>query len=180
MSVLFTSDPHIGHVNIASFRSYVDSKEENNELFFDQWNKHVNKRTIVYLLGDVMFDRQHMSRFMALPGKKILVKGNHDNHKLKTADHFLMFDEIHGMLKYKKFWLTHAPIHMDELRECVNIHGHTHNHSIDDKRYINVCQDVLYPKTGSIFTTLEKLKKQRDENITNHIQHSERSLTKAK
>ena len=163
MSVLFTSGPHVGHVNISKFRSYVESTEENDELFFDQWNKNVNKRKIVYLLGDVMFDRKHMARFIALPGRKILVKGNHDNHKLKTADHFLMFDEIHGILKYKKFWLTHAPLHPDELRSSMNIHGHTHNYSIKDNRYINISQDVIYPETKSIFVPLEELKRQREE-----------------
>lgn len=43
------------------------------------------------------------------------------------------------MVKYKNLWLTHAPIHPDELRGKKNVHGHCHGHILNDKRYINVC-----------------------------------------
>ena len=57
------------------------------------------------------------------------------------SDLIEVFDEVHSLVKYKGTWLSHAPIHQDELRGCVNIHGHTHYHVIDDERYINVCSE---------------------------------------
>ena len=53
-----------------------------------------------------------------------------------------------GMSKYKDktfggIFLTHCPIHPNELdyRVSFNIHGHVHENSIKDKRYINVCME---------------------------------------
>lgn len=38
----------------------------------------------------------------------------------------------------KKFWLSHCPLHPEELRGRLNIHGHVHTNSVRDQRYINV------------------------------------------
>ena len=46
-------------------------------------------------------------------------------------------------VKYKEFWLSHAPIHPEELRDRINIHGHVHYKNIDDARYFNVsCENI--------------------------------------
>ena len=37
-----------------------------------------------------------------------------------------MFDEVHGALRYKHYWITHIPIHPMELYRGQNIHGHCH------------------------------------------------------
>jgi calcineurin-like phosphoesterase family protein len=73
---------------------------------------------------------------------KVWVTGN-------CTDHFSMrqlvdaYDEVYSLFKYKNMWLSHAPIHPDELRGRVNIHGHTHYHVIDDSRYLNVCMEQI-------------------------------------
>lgn len=72
----------------------------------------------------------------------MLVLGNHDTDaKLRPSIHELagVFCEIHSMYKHKEFWISHPPIHQDELRGKKNIHGHTHSHVLDDPRYLNVC-----------------------------------------
>ena len=76
--------------------------------------------------------------------KKVLILGNHctERNNITVSDLSEAFDEIHGVLKYKEFWLTHTPMHPVELRGKMNIHGHVHRHSINDPRYINVCPEV--------------------------------------
>jgi calcineurin-like phosphoesterase family protein len=70
------------------------------------------------------------------------------------------------MVRYKGAFLTHCPVHPQELeyRTSINIHGHLHEYNVTkniirgtrdtnlgvpDKRYINVsCEQVNYqPKT---------------------------------
>lgn len=75
----------------------------------------------------------------------MLILGNHDtDRKLSINDLVYVYDEIHSLYKHKEFWLSHAPIHSDELRGKINIHGHTHEHCIDDDRYINVCVEQFH------------------------------------
>jgi calcineurin-like phosphoesterase family protein len=53
---------------------------------------------------------------------------------------------VAGMVDYKKTVIfTHCPIHSSQLefRYKYNIHGHVHENSLDDKRYINVCAEVI-------------------------------------
>lgn len=111
----------------------------------------LNKRNIVYFLGDVAFDEDHMELISGLPGRKILVSGNHDD-LVPLSLQAKVFEGIHGMVKYKEFWLTHAPIHPAELRGKVNIHGHVHSASIEDDRYINACPDNI----GRFFLSLHE------------------------
>tara|TARA_R110000765_G_scaffold367491_2_gene457637 strand:- start:742 stop:972 length:231 start_codon:yes stop_codon:yes gene_type:complete len=56
-----------------------------------------------------------------------------------------LIDNIHGLVKYKGIWLSHAPIHESELRGKFNVYGHSHTASIDDDRYLCVsCEQVDY------------------------------------
>lgn len=168
MSVYFCGDPHLGHRNIAKFRHFVDSTEHNTKLFLDSWRKSIKKNDIVYFMGDAAFDKESLDLIGNLYARKILIKGNHDDMVL-TSDQGKVFHEIHGMLKYKGMWLTHCPIHPDEMRgRKANIHGHVHNKSImkgwgpwkrPDRKYINTCVDVVFPKYGTMFLNLEEVKK---------------------
>ena len=48
------------------------------------------------------------------------------------------------MVKYKGFILSHCPIHESEIRRFTkNIHGHVHENSLEDERYINVSCEVV-------------------------------------
>ena len=55
-----------------------------------------------------------------------------------------VYDEVHALLKYKEFWLSHAPLHPDELRGKRNIHGHVHTASVPDTKYLNVSVDSTF------------------------------------
>jgi calcineurin-like phosphoesterase family protein len=111
-NVWFTSDLHFGHKNIQKFRLEVGSSEENERRIVSDWTQLVTKRDDVYVLGDAAFTMESISLFTALPGRKFLVRGNHD--ELDTQVYLKHFNAVYGLKRYKEFWLSHAPIHPNE------------------------------------------------------------------
>jgi len=124
MSVWFASDPHLGHDKGARFRGYDHTGEHDWDVV-QSFAKVMTKRDVLYVLGDVAFNQKCMGLLAEIKGKMILVRGNHD--EFPDAEYRKYFSEIHGFLKYKKFWLSHCPIHPQEMyRTRGNIHGHIH------------------------------------------------------
>lgn len=138
------SDLHLGHKRILEFTSPYRSGitvDEHDEWIIQQWNSRVRKRDVVYVLGDVAFSHEGLAKCALLNGQKMLVMGNHDQFHID--DYRKHFSIKPGIFKYKGFWLSHAPIHPAELRGHFNIHGHVHQHTIDDGRYINACVEAV-------------------------------------
>ena len=156
-NVWFTSDLHFGHKNIQKFRLEIKSEEENRNRIISDWDKLVTKRDDVYVLGDAAFTMDTVEHFSALAGRKFLVRGNHDD--LDTQVYLKHFDSVYGLKKYKEFWLSHAPIHPNELRGKVNLHGHVHYASIDDERYFNMSVENLWALGYPSLISLEQLRK---------------------
>jgi calcineurin-like phosphoesterase family protein len=143
-NVFFIGDLHFGHKNIHTFRSELgfDNEEEHREFLIEQWNSVVNKRSVIWVLGDAVFSSEHLCHIDRLLGTKFLILGNHD---LGAKEMLSSFDKVHGFQKYKGFWLSHCPIHPEELRGKPNIHGHVHSNTIQDKRYFNAsCENIDY------------------------------------
>lgn len=148
--VYFISDLHLGHKNILNFAGDFrdgDTIEEHDYILQTRWNLTVKKRDLVYVLGDVAFTTEKLQWFgETFNGRKILVRGNHDN--LNEGLYRQYFEKILGLWKYKGFWLSHCPIHKDELRGSPSIHGHVHHNPIRDpyhqidKRYKSVCVEA--------------------------------------
>ena len=163
-NVWFCSDLHLGHKNIGKFRSpLVTSEEENNIRILNDWNKYVTKRDVVFVLGDFCFDKELYDK-LELPGEsKYLIRGNHD--RFQTSTYLKFFNEVEGLFKYKGFWLSHAPIHPDELRGKPNLHGHVHYSSVPDERYFNCCPENLWPKYGRCLVSLDEVRKHFDKPI---------------
>lgn len=165
--VWFCSDLHFGHENIQKFRLHVSSEKDNRQRILDDWNHLVGKRDIVYVLGDAAFTMETLEDFRTLPGTKYLIRGNHDT--LNTAAYLKVFKEVYGLWKYKKFWLSHAPIHPDELRGRVNLHGHVHYQSIRqengsyDQRYFNCCVEKVFFITGRALISLDTVRELQEQ-----------------
>jgi len=168
MSVYFLGCAHLGHNNIGKFRTFVKDGQDNIRLIQEDWNKRINKNDLIFCLGDTAFSKEGLDIIGNSKGRKILVSGNHEN-LVSFQDKCAVFEEIHGIIRYKKMWLTHCPIHPDEMRRCVgNVHAHIHSHKltvrnwygrkIPDKRYLNTCVDVVYPKYGTVFLSLDQAK----------------------
>lgn len=105
-----------------------------------------DKRMVLYVLGDVAMNESMIERLNDFKCRKILVRGNHDTYKL---DKYLeVFEEIHGFIKYKGMWLSHCPIHPQEMfRAEVNVHGHIHKDALTKPLgfpYINVNWDFWH------------------------------------
>ena len=147
----FTSDLHLGHKNILKFqpnRKYY-SIEEHNAGIVRYLNEKINPKDTLWILGDVAFGKDNLKYVKEINAKyKRLVLGNHDTYD--AADYISAgFSKVFGMVTFKEFILTHAPIHVQQLdtRYKFNIHGHMHNENINDKRYVNVNWDMSIPKT---------------------------------
>lgn len=143
--VFFISDLHFHHKKILQFAGDYrdgDTVEEQDHILVAKWNMVVGKRDKVFVLGDVVMNK-NLDILEELNGRKILIRGNHDH--CKTEEYLKYFDEVHGIMTYKGYWVTHAPIHPHELRGRSNIHGHVHQNLIRDyygeadPRYICVC-----------------------------------------
>jgi len=152
--IRFCSDPHFGHRNMALKRNFNDEYHM-NEHIIDHWNRIVRKGDTTWILGDITMEKRDYEILNRLNGFKRVILGNHDmgNHS-KTLSEYV--NSIHGMVKirHKKYgtiFLTHCPVHPSEFdyRIHYNIHGHVHENTLDDKRYINVCmENINYkPKT---------------------------------
>jgi calcineurin-like phosphoesterase family protein len=140
MTVYVWSDLHLGHNNILNYRDNFSSLQEHKEFIVNQYCSIITKRDKIFLLGDVAFDLASLKLIKSLPGYKHLILGNHDLERgPKFTDLVGVYDKVDAMVKYKNLWLTHAPIHPEELRGKKYVHGHTHNVIIEDQRYINVC-----------------------------------------
>ena len=160
-NIFFTSDTHFGHHNMCKFIDYegnrvrpFDSCEECDELMIQNWNKVVRPQDKVYMLGDLVMDRNYGDKIMPrLNGKKCLIRGNHDLFKLSW--YALWFYDVRGCYNLDSFLLTHIPVHCDsKARFKMNLHGHLHRglvykHNknniitkIPDPWYRNVCMDA--------------------------------------
>ena len=143
-NIFFIGDLHFGHRNIYKFRPELDleTEEEHREFIISKWNSIIRKRDTVWVLGDACFAQEFTPDLDRLNGLKNLVAGNHDFNPVELRHHF---NRVEGLTKYKGFWLSHAPIHPEELRNKVNIHGHVHSATLNDPRYINVsCENINY------------------------------------
>lgn len=140
-NVWFLSDTHLDHANITKFRVNFKSVEEHNAVIKENYHKFVTKRDLVFFLGDICFSREALNDMGSWVGaKKVLICGNHDLERgITMTDLCNTYDAVYSLYKYKNMWLSHAPIHPNELRGKMNLHGHVHFATLDDDRYFNCC-----------------------------------------
>ena len=151
MSRYIISDLHIGHNNIQRFRKGVyDTSEEHWEAALEGL-RSIPKRATLFLLGDIAFTKEHLDEVSKIPCKnKILVVGNHDLDRKTTSMKNLVetYDQVYSLHKYKGYWMQHSPIHPQELRGRVCLHGHTHYELMKDvsgfdTNYVNCCVEYM-------------------------------------
>ena len=149
--VYFSSDFHLGHKAILKYRPQFSTIEDHDNAIFSQLEK-LTKRDQLFILGDFLFDcpefENYLTRLSKLQAKFKLIMGNHDSLKLysQTIAQNLM---LHlPLVNYKNFWLSHCPMHEQELRGRLgNIHGHLHGAYVEDQsgsinyNYFNVNLD---------------------------------------
>lgn len=111
----FTSDWHLNHDNILKYcdRPFKTVKEMNNKII-SEYNRTVRPNDVVFFLGDMGFYSQagFKELISALPGKKILILGNHDKWGMKTyydAGFDAVFQEATIKLGKRMVHLNHIP-----------------------------------------------------------------------
>ena len=118
MNIRFISDLHFNHKNIHKYsgdlRGKVSSVEEHDKWIINQWNSVVKPNDLIWVLGDVSFTKEGIKLVKKLRGNKHLILGNHDTFALDL--YLEVFNKVHGFLRYKGFWLSHSPMHENQLR----------------------------------------------------------------
>ena len=146
MSIYFTSDLHLGHDKAAEFRDFGGDVALHDKTIIDNINRVVGKRAKLFILGDIAFNRIGLEKVKDINCVNVeLFLGNHDKFHVSTYLEYV--PKISGFRKYKDCWLSHCPIHPNELYRCnYNIHGHVHKSGnsppIASERYINVNIDM--------------------------------------
>lgn len=162
MAVYFIGDTHFGHKDIhLKFRPGFESVEHHDQTVAENILRTCGKRDTLYILGDVVINRASMHWLEKICEQTEYVRvvlGNHDSKERKTTPSVReLFEagvhEVYGIRDYKRAWLTHCPIHPQEMRNRIlNIHGHIHDSTVNwpfveqpDDRYFNVsCEKVDY------------------------------------
>ena len=138
------------HFNPGKIETYCDRPEDFTETLMRNWQKTVQPNDLVIHCGDVFIGKTSgwLELYPLLPGRKILVRGNHDR---KHANSWWMnhgFDFSCDGFKYRDIWFSHEPAQAIEVpvppvddtprvfsyatmncpNDCdINIHGHLHN-----------------------------------------------------
>lgn len=176
-NIWFISDTHFGHTNILKFKDKngyplrpFSTVWEMDGYIMDKWVSTIKSQDKVYHLGDVSFTQGGLQRMKDLPGRKRLVRGNHDKMKLKT--YLEVFEEIYGVRQIDRFWMTHVPMHPGSVeRARLNIHGHLHANKVmltemgvekEDNRYLNVSVECLNDWTPIHFDEIIKIANERN------------------
>ena len=141
--IYIITDTHIGHANMVRL---CGRPENFSELVLAAWEKRVKPEDTVIHLGDIAWGDEHLARVMAMPGKKILVRGNHDPHSLEEymdRGFALACNEFAMNLDGMKVLFTHRPRfgHTADI----NIHGHQHDLHREDmtRLYLgDVCRRI--------------------------------------
>jgi len=111
----FTSDTHFFHENI--LRLCPEKRKEGFEEFIlNNFAAVLSHSSTLYHLGDFLWEEREgfLEAWRALPGRKVLVLGNHDRKPSRLSRLDLYFDEIYDSpltveVKGKKVLLYHFP-----------------------------------------------------------------------
>lgn len=155
--IWLTTDTHFGHANMVKL---CHRPEDFEKKIIDNWYQVVKPDDIVIHLGDVTWHvKDYLDDVVAkLPGKKILVRGNHDEKSL-------MYYMKHGFdlavdslsMKYRglDILFTHEPKIFHE--HDINIHGHLHNNTLELSEPYSLYYLISLENNGYTMTNLDAL-----------------------
>ena len=120
------TDTHFGHT---AFKKYKTRPNDYEDQIISNWKKMVTNNDVIIHLGDVAEDNNKLmiEKFLSLPGKKILIRGNHDTESIEEYINCgieFCCDELVMTLSDVCILFTHMPKYRHEYD--INIHGHLH------------------------------------------------------
>lgn len=147
------SDTHFGHKNIVK---YCGRPLDHNMIMYRKWQSLVRPTDTVLHLGDLAVwygeEKSYWQGFAgSLPGRKYLIKGNHDKDKDKIfeAEGYTVIPEFIQEIKGQRVLFSHYPDDHRTSQWDINVHGHIHNHELEprlamtNRRYKNVSVEVM-------------------------------------
>lgn len=119
-----------------------------NKALLRSWRETITGSDTIINLGDVCFkwSRERLqSTLHNLPGRKILVMGNHDRSHPAAWWREAGFDEVFPCPIIYKDWyiLSHEPVFLNDKIPYINIHGHWHDKKFAESYYINVSVEQI-------------------------------------
>jgi len=160
---------------MASHRGFQD-EFYHDEHIIDQWNRVVQKRDIVWILGDItMGTDKYYYQLDRLMGEKRVLLGNHDLPK-HVPELLKYVTQVAGVLQYKGFLCTHTPVHPKEIYDNNfknpwrgNIHGHTHEVNMPEEMYFNVSVEAINYRPVTLETIVNTIKERRSNVSTKRL-----------
>jgi calcineurin-like phosphoesterase family protein len=151
-NIFFISDTHFGHEKCCTtfkrkdgspLRPFANAQEMDEEMV-RRWNEVVREQDKVYHLGDVVINLKFLSTLERLNGSKRLIRGNHDNGKIK--DYLKYFKEVYGVRVLEDMVLSHVPLHPESVtqRWNVNVHGHLHANEVMKRDFNSFDNEYTY------------------------------------
>ena len=132
MNKLFlTADMHFGHTNIIKYENRpFASVDDMDSTIIKNWNKVVSKRDTVIIVGDVSFyGKEKTSEIVQqLYGKKILIKGNHDQRNNNWWMEIGFHEVSSYPIIYKEWFVIQhePPTYYNDATPYFYIYGHVH------------------------------------------------------
>lgn len=155
--------------------------EAHDEELIRRWNENVKDNDIVFILGDLSFKNGIETNKIVkrLKGRKVLVKGNHENICMDKDFDETLFELITDYLEIRvekyHFILSHYPYRVwnQQHKGSIQLFGHIHSNTttshpmkeeiplsynvgVDVNNYTPVRLDV-FAKTADYFKEIEKL-----------------------
>lgn len=158
--IFFTADLHFGHRNILRYqtdRPFADRDDTaaHDAWLLDFWRSTVDKKDMVYILGDLTFFKSEDARHLLekLPGRKYLITGNHDGSIKAYPNYFQSTAQILDLTVRPSMCsrltenmvlnLCHYPLLTWNRKPhgSVMLHGHCHG-KLDE--YNNLSPDLRF------------------------------------
>lgn len=126
-------------------QTYCQRPPDFTERIIKNWNQTVKPEDTVIHLGDVAIGKKSEWIMPSLPGRKILIRGNHDRSQSCTWWSEHGFDFACDGLKFRQCWLSHEPASILPEGCLYNVHGHLHNiwHGFHSIERINRDKELL-------------------------------------
>ena len=188
--IYFTADLHFGHPNILKHspkRPFSDTADivAHDAWLLELWRATVDKWDTIYILGDLTYQKSDDAHRLLdkLPGRKVLIEGNHDGSIRSYKNYFKDYCQIKEM-RFKPMVapflkedfsvvMCHYPLVTwnHKPHGSVMLHGHSHG-KLDE--YNAQSMDLRFDVglDGSLadlrFLTLEDIYNAATEKITQY------------
>ena len=133
MTYFVIGDNHFGDARILRYcrNDKFSNVDEMNRYMIEKWNSVVRNKDTVFINGDLSrYTDENDYKFISkLNGKKILIRGNHDNMNDDVYTSNGIFKVYDYPIMYEYLLITHEPYFVNNNSPFVNVYAHVHNNA---------------------------------------------------